>query len=139
MRATWLIAGSLLCGAVSALAQASAEWSGRETALWQAVKDHKMEVFSAGLDPTFVGIYPDGLHSRATEVAQARPANLKDFQLSQFTIRSLGPQVVLLTYKAVVSGKSGGKDFSGTYWVGSLWQMRGKQWRTLMHTEVKGS
>lgn len=139
MRAAWLITSFLFCSAVSAVAQASAEWTGREMAMWQAVKGHQMEVFSDGLDATFVGIYPDGLHNRETEVAQARPATLKDFQLSDFTVHRLSPQLVLLTYKAVVSGEAGGKDFSGTYWVGSLWQSRGKQWRTVMHTEVKGS
>jgi len=45
----------------------------------------------------------------------------------------------LLTYKVVVNGESGGKDVSGTYWVASVWQMRGQQWRTMMHTETKAS
>src|SRR5207249_5611063 len=88
---------------------------------------------------TFVGVYADGLHNRDAEMAQVRPANLKDYHLSDFTVHRLSPQVVLLTYKVVVNGESGGKDVSGTYWVASVWQMRGQQWRTMMHAETKAS
>jgi len=121
------------------MAQASVDWIGKETAMWQAVKDKKMDAFSAGLDSTFVGVYADGLHNRDTEVAQVRSANLKDFHLSDLTVHRLSPQVVLLTYKVGVNGESGGKDVSGTYWVASVWQMRGRQWRTMIHTETKAS
>jgi len=139
MRGIWLLVGAVVCSATAAMAQASVDWIGKETAMWQAVKDKKMDAFSAGLDSTFVGVYADGLHNRDTEIAQVRPANLKDFHLSDFTVHRLGPQVVLLTYKVVVNGESGGKDVSGTYWVTSVWQMRGQQWRTMMHAETKAS
>ena len=139
MRGIWLLVGALVCSATAAMAQASVDWIGKETGMWQAVKDKKMDAFSAGLDSTFVGVYADGLHNRDTEMAQVRPANLKDYHLSDFTVHRLSPQVVLLTYKVVVNGESGGKDVSGAYWVASVWQMRGQQWRTMMHAETKAS
>ena len=139
MRGIWLLAGALVCSATAAMAQASADWIGKETAMWQAVKDKQIDAFSGGLDSTFIGVYADGLHNRDTEVTQVRQANLKDFHLSDFTVHRLSPQVVLLAYRVVVNGESGGKDVSGTYWVASVWQMRGRQWRTMMHTEGKAS
>jgi hypothetical protein len=137
MRGIWLLASAVVCSATAAMAQASVDWMNKETTMWQAVKDKKIDAFSAGLDSTFVGVYTDGLHNRDTEVAQVRPTNLKDFHLSDFTVHRLSPQVVLLTYKVVVNGESGGKDLSGAYWVASVWQKRGQQWRTVMHTEEK--
>jgi len=140
MRGIWWLAGALVCSVtVAMMAQASVDWTSKETAMWQAVKDNKINVFSAGLDSTFVGVYGDGLHNRDTEVTQVRQTNLRDFHLSDFTVHRLSPQVVSLAYKVVVNGESGGKDVSGTYWVASVWQMRGRQWRTVMHTEAKAS
>src|SRR2546430_13530112 len=43
-------------------------------------------------------------------------------------------RTTLLTYKAVVAGDAGGQDFSGTYWVASLWRKIGGQWRSEEHT-----
>ena len=137
MRAVWLITGALFCSITSALAQASVDWMSREMGMWQAVKDKRIDAFSAGLDSSFVGVYAEGLHNRDTEISQVRPANLREFHLSDFTVHRLGPQVVLLTYKVVVNAESGGKDLSGTYWVASVWQTRGQHWRTVMHTESK--
>ena len=139
MRRIWLLASALVCGTTAAMAQASVDWMNKETAMWQAVKDKKVDAFSAGLDSAFVGVYADGLHNRNAELAMVRPADLKEFHLSDFTVHRLSPQVVLLTYKVVVSGESGGKDMSGTYWVASVWQKRGQRWRTVMHTEEKAS
>jgi hypothetical protein len=139
MRALWLIGGALLGSATPALAQAPVDWMARETAMWQAVKDKNLEAFSAGLDSAFVGVYADGLHDRNKEIALVRPANLKDFQLSDFTVHRLSPQIVLLTYQVVANGEANGKDVSGAYWVASVWQLRGRNWRTVMHTESKAS
>jgi hypothetical protein len=137
MRTACLITAALVCGVSSAIGQASADWTARETAMWQAVKDKKIEPFAAGLDSTFVGVYTDGLHTREIEVAQVRQVNLKTFRLSDLTVRRLDRKVVLLTYKADVAGESGSTDISGSYWIASIWQMRGAQWRGVMHTEVK--
>jgi len=137
MRALWLIAGALLSGATQTMAQRSVDWMAKETAVWQAVKDKNFDAFGAGLDSTFVGVYAEGLYNRDREIAQVRPANLRDFHLSDFTVHRLSPQVVLLTYKVVVHGESGADDFSGTYSVASVWQLRGRRWRTVMHSESK--
>src|SRR2546430_8334419 len=92
MRAVWLITGALFCSITSALAQASVDWMSRETGMWQAVKDKRIDAFSAGLDSSFVGVYAEGLHNRDTEISQVRPANLREFHLSDFTVHRLGPR-----------------------------------------------
>src|SRR6266516_535256 len=136
MPTAWLIIAALFCSAASVMAQASVDWTAKETAMWQAIKDKKLEPFSAGLDSAYVGVWDDGLHDRDTEVAGVRQDNLKDFRLSDLTVRRLDPHIVLLTYKSVVSD-SGSTDFSATYWVASVWQLRGGRWRVVMHTAHK--
>ena len=136
MPTVWLIIAALFCSAASVMAQAPVDWTAKETAMWQAIKDKKLEPFSAGLDSAYVGVWDDGLHDRDTEVAGVRQDNLKDFRLSDLTVRRLDPHIVLLTYKSVVSD-SGSTDFSATYSVASVWQLRGGRWRVVMHTAHK--
>jgi hypothetical protein len=133
----FLLATLFPVGAAQAFAQAGDEFVARETAVWQAVKDKQLEAFTAALDTSFVGVYADGIHTRAAEVASVRPTNLRSFTLTEFATRHLDPRTTLLTYRAVVAGDAAGKDFSGTYWISSLWRKVGGQWKTAFHTEVK--
>ena len=136
---TWifLLASLLPVGAAQAVAQATDEFIVRETAVWQAVKDKRLDAFTGALDTGVVAVYADGIHTRAAEVASVRQANLRSFTLTEFATRHLDPRTTLLTYRAIVAGDAGGQDFSGTYWVSSLWRKAGGQWKTVFHTEVK--
>ncbi len=134
---TFLLATLLPVGAAQAFAQATDEFVARETAVWQAVKDKRLDAFTAALDTGVVAVYADGIHTRAAEVASIRQVNLRSFTLTEFATRHLDPRTTLLTYRAIVAGDAGGQDFSGTYWVSSLWRKAGGQWKTVFHTEVK--
>jgi len=133
----FLLATLLPVGAAQAFAQATDEFVARETAVWQAVKDKRLDAFTAALDTGVVAVYADGIHTRAAEVASIRQVNLRSFTLTEFATRHLDPRTTLLTYRAIVAGDAGGQDFSGTYWVSSLWRKAGGQWKTVFHTEVK--
>ena len=135
----FLLATLLPVSTLQAFAQATDEFVARETAVWQAVKDKRLDAFTAALDTSVVGVYADGIHTRAAEVASVRDANLRSFTLSAFVTRHLDPITTLLTYRAVVAGDAAGQDFSGPYWVASLWRKVGGQWKTAFHTEVKAS
>jgi len=138
MRASMFLLGTLLpVGVAQALAQAPDEFVVRETAVWQAVKDKRLDAFTAVVDTSFVGVYADGIHTRAADVASIGPANLRRFTLTEFAIRHLDHRTTLLTYKAVVTGDAAGQDFSGTYWISGLWRQVGSQWKKVLHTEVK--
>ena len=131
------LATLLSLGAAQTFAQATDEFVARETSVWQAVKDKRLDAFTVALDTSVVAVYADGIHTRAAEVASVRQANLRSFTLTEFATRHLDPRTTLLTYRAVVAGDAGGQDFSGTYWVASLWRRVGNQWKTAFHTEVK--
>jgi len=133
----FLLATLLAVNAAQAFAQATDEFVARETAVWQTVKDKRLDAFAAALDSSVVAVYADGIHTRAAEVASVRQTNLRSFTLTAFATRHLDPAMTLLTYRAVVAGDAGGQDFSGTYWVASLWRKVGGQWKTVFHTEVK--
>ena len=138
MRTSILLLATLLpVGAAQAFAQATDEFVARETAVWQVVKDKRLDAFTAALDTGVVAVYADGIHTRAAEVASVRQVNLRSFTLTEFATRHLDPGTTLLTYRAIVAGDAGGQDFSGTYWVSSLWRKAGGQWKTVFHTEVK--
>jgi hypothetical protein len=137
MRSVYLMVVTTLSIFSSSVAQTPAEWLGKETALWQAAKEKNRAPFEAAFDSAFVGVYADGLHQREAELAAVGQGDLREYQLSDFAVRQLGPQVVLLTYKAVVTGDASGIDFSGTYWLASVWQLQGSTWRAVMHSEVK--
>src|SRR3989449_4888183 len=83
------LATLLSLGAAQTFAQATDEFVARETSVWQAVKDKRLDAFTAALDTSVVAVYADGIHTRAAEVASVRQANLRSFTLTEFATRHL--------------------------------------------------
>src|SRR2546428_6228139 len=104
----FLLATLLPVGAAQAFAQATDEFVARETSVWQAVKDKRLDAFTAALDTSVVAVYADRIHTRAAEVGSVRQANLRSFTLTAFATRHLDSHTTLLTYTAVVAGAVGG-------------------------------
>jgi hypothetical protein len=115
--------------AAPSLAQSSIDWAAKERGMVQAIKDKKFETFAAGVDSAFVGVYPTGVINRAAQIAAVKTDSVATFQMTDFTTREIDPQMVLLAYKATVTGKT-----NGTFWVSSVWRRRGNEWRTVLHT-----
>jgi hypothetical protein len=43
----------------------------------------------------------------------------------------------ILTYKAKIEASVEGKDISGDYNAGSVWQMKKGEWHAVFHTDMK--
>jgi len=106
------------------------DWLAMERGMLQAVKAGDIVAFSAGVDPTFTGIYPTGVMGREKQIEVVRSEVLKDFNIQEFTARVLDDQTELLTYKVSTTTA----ERTGTYAVSSIWRWDGTAWRTILHT-----
>jgi hypothetical protein len=109
----------------------------RETAVWNAVKAKRMDVFAASMAPNFVGVYAWGTHNRDQELRVVRNQTLRSFAIGNFQSRIVDTNNMLMTYTADVRGSEDNKSFSGRYWNTSLWHRSGGKWLTVYHSEAK--
>jgi hypothetical protein len=109
----------------------------KEKAAWQAYKDKKADEFKKLLSPDLVAVYADGMHNLQMELDGMSKTDMKSFDLSGFNVVFPNPKTAIITYKAKVEATSEGKDVSGTYNVGSVWQMANGQWLGIFHTDMK--
>jgi hypothetical protein len=108
----------------------------QENAVWQAIADHRPETFAAFLARDYVGVYPDGFKNAAQEVAAIRAINLVRFQISDFVVRSVDPNDVVVTYRIDASGSDDGHEFAGRFNIASYWHRTGRQWRAALHSQT---
>jgi hypothetical protein len=109
----------------------------KETSVWQAFKDKNAKAFGAMLAPNYVGLYDDGVASRATELDHLKSSKLDSFKIGNFSSRMVDPDDMLMTYVVDVKGTMGKDDISGKYHAASLWHRSGKTWLGVYHTEIK--
>jgi hypothetical protein len=109
----------------------------KETAVWQAFKDKKADAFVAMFAPTYVGLYEDGVASRAKEMDNLKNAKIESFKIGNFASRMIDDDDMLMTYTVDVKGAMGKKDISGKYQAASVWHRAGKKWTGVYHTEIK--
>jgi hypothetical protein len=109
----------------------------QENSVWQAIADQRFDAFAAFLARDYVGVYPDGFKDAAQEVAAIRGITLARFQISDFVVRSVDPNDVVVTYRVDGSGTDQGHDFAGRYNISSYWHRAGRQWHVVLHTETQ--
>ena len=109
----------------------------KETSVWQAFKDKKSDVFGAMFAPAYIGLYEDGLATKAKELDNLKKSNLASFKIDKFDSRTIDPDDMLMTYDVDVKGTMGKQDVSGKYHAASLWHRTGKAWLAVYHTEIK--
>ena len=108
----------------------------QENAVWQAIADHRFDTFAAFLDRDYVGIYGNAVRTAAQEVADVRMINLARFQISEFVMRTVDANNIVVTYRVDISGNAQGQDFAGRFNVASYWHRAGRQWRVHLHSQV---
>ena len=108
----------------------------QENAVWQAVADQRLDAFAGFLARDYVGVYPDGIKDAAQEVAAVRGITLARFQISDFVVRGVDANNLVVTYRIDGSGSQGGQAFAGRYNISSYWHRTGRQWRVQLHTET---
>ena len=108
----------------------------QENAVWQAIADQRIDAFAAYLAHDYVGVYPDGIKDTAQEVAAARGITLVRFQISDFVVRAIDTNNLVVTYQIDGSGTDRGQAFAGRYNIASYWRRTGRQWRVQLHSET---
>jgi hypothetical protein len=118
---------------------ATADALAREQAVWQAVKDHRLDDFAAAMAPSYVGLYPDGPRTLAADVAQIRQVDLKSFEISAFQLLPVDPETLAVTYRIDVAGQVHDTGFTGRYWVSSVWHRIDGKWRAILHSQAQAA
>ena len=109
----------------------------KEKAAWQAFKDKKSDEFNKLLSPNFMAVYSDGIQTKQQEIDSMKKWDMKSFALSDFKLVMTDADTALMTYTVQVEATVDGKDASGTYNAGSIWQMKKGEWHPIFHTNMK--
>jgi hypothetical protein len=148
MKRAWLAVALLLslAGAATAQEKPQAAKSGtvptqleaRVRKLWEAFKNKDKASLSAMLDGEFRQ-FEEGLSAfgdKKTEVNAVDEFELISYTLSDFTVKSIGPNAALVTYIAQYEGKSGGETSKAKSVFGEVWIRAGNEWKDLYMQET---
>ena len=106
--------------------------------LWEAFKSKDKATLAALLDDGFRQ-FEEGLSAfgdKKTEVNSVDEFELLSYTLTDFTIKSIGPNAALVTYIAQYEGKSGGEASKGHSVFGEVWIRSGNEWKALYMQET---
>ncbi|HEX4641052.1 MAG TPA: nuclear transport factor 2 family protein [Chthoniobacterales bacterium] len=123
--------------AVSLAGPDKAAVEAKEKAAWQSFKDKDAAAFQKVVDKDIKCVYDTGIADMQKELADMKTADLKSFAISDFTIFTDEPDVIVATYTVKLEGSSGGHDMTGTYNAGTVWKQEGGDWLAIFHTHSK--
>jgi hypothetical protein len=106
--------------------------------LWDAYKNKDKATLSAMLDGNFRQ-FEEGMSAFADKKAQVKSVDefdLLSYMLSDFNVKSVGPNAALVTYIAQYEGKSGGEVSKAKSAFGELWIRAGSEWKGLYMQET---
>jgi hypothetical protein len=115
-----------------------AQVEARVRKLWAAYKNKDKATLSALLDGGFRQFEEglSGFGDKKTEVNAPDDFELLSYTLSDFTVKSIGPNAALVTYIAQYEGKSGGEISKGHSVFGEVWIRDGTEWKDLYMQET---
>jgi hypothetical protein len=134
---TYTMAAFFAMVAVSIAGPDKAALEAKEKAAWQAFKDKKADDFKKVVAADFLGVYTEGISDMKKEMDDMQKWDMKSFTISDYNVVSTGVDTMMSSYKVVIEGTFDGKDASGTFNAGSVWQMKNGQWQAIFHTNVK--
>ncbi len=106
--------------------------------LWEAYKNKDKTTLSAMIDGEFRQ-FEEGLSAfgdKKTEVNSVDDFELINYTLSDFNVKSIGPNAALVTYIAQYEGKSGGEVSKAKSAFGEVWVRAGGEWKGLYMQET---
>jgi hypothetical protein len=109
----------------------------KEKAAWQAFKDKKADDFKKLVSADLVAVYAQGIMNMKAELETMSKTDMKSFSLSDINVVTTDADMAIISYKAKVESTSEGKDNSGNFNCGSVWQMKNGQWHAVFHTDMK--
>ncbi len=110
----------------------------KEQKLWESFKNKDKAGLAALLDDDFRQ-FEEGISTfgdKKTEVNAVDEFELTSFTLSDFKVRSLGPNAALVTYIAQYEGKSGGEASKAKSVFAEVWIRKGNEWKDLYMQET---
>ena len=122
---------------LSIAASDNAALEAKENAVWQAFKDKKSDEFKKFVSPNMMAVYADGIYDMQKEMDAMAKQEMKSFTLSDFKVAMTDRDTALVTYKAKVESSIEGKDMSGDYYCGTVWQMKSGEWHAVFHSDMK--
>jgi hypothetical protein len=108
-----------------------------EKAVWQAFKDKKADDFKKLVSADVVAVFADGILNMQAELDVMKKRDMKSFSLSDFKVVMTDANTAMIAYKSKVEGSFGGKEESGTYNCGTVWQMKNGAWQAIFHADMK--
>jgi hypothetical protein len=108
----------------------------KEKSAWQAFKDKKSDEFKKLLSPDFVGVHGDGVYTLQKQLDAMQKWDMKSFSLGDLNVVMTDADTAIITCKAKIEGTYEGKDVSGTYNSGSIWQSKNGEWRAIFHSDM---
>ena len=122
---------------LSIAAPDKAAFEAKENTVWQAFKDKKADEFKKHVSPNMMAVSTDGMYDMQKELDAMAKQEMKSFTLSDFTVVMTDRDTALVTYKAKVESSIEGKDMSGDYNCGTVWQMKNGAWHAVFHSDMK--
>lgn len=109
-----------------------------EKGVWDAITRQDVTAFQA-LVAEDAWMIIGGMRSTGAEEAQLLPQiHFPPCVLSEFRVKALSEDVVLLHYTATFGGENSPmSDFAGRYYVSSVWQKRQVGWRMVFNQDVR--
>lgn len=109
----------------------------KEKAAWQAFKDKKADDFRKLVSADLVAVYTIGILNMQKELDAMSKTDMKSFSLGDFNVVMTNADTAIVSYTAKVESSVEGKDNSGEYNCGSVWQMKNGQWQGIFHSDMK--
>ena len=133
---TYAVTAFFATMAVSIAAPDKDAMMAKEKAAWQAFKDKKSDEFKKFLSPDFVGVHSDGVYTLQKQIDAMQKWDMKSFSLGDSNVVMTDADTAIVTCKAKVEGTYDGKDASGNYNSGSIWQLKNGEWRAVFHSDM---
>lgn len=118
-------------------AQTGEELIRQETNFYDSLRDKKMDILPTLFHPDFHGVHSGGYIDRKTEVEGFSFAVLDDYKFSNILVKFPAKNVGVIAYKAYIKGSYRGTDVTGISYHTSTWVKDGKNWKMILHTEVR--
>lgn len=106
--------------------------------LWEAFKNKDKATLSSLIDDRF-RMFEEGLTTfgdKKAEVNAVDEYDLLNYTLSDFTVKSTGPETAVVTYIAQYEGKSGGEVAKARSVFGEVWIHTSSGWKALYLQET---
>lgn len=106
--------------------------------LWEAYKNKDKATLASLLDGGFRQ-FEEGLSAfgdKNTQVNAPDEFELTSYTLSEFTVKSIGPNAALVTYIAQYEGKSASETSKAKSAFGEVWIRDGREWKALYMQET---